>query len=363
MNVSFNAMPYSSLIQVTKIAQSNIEQVDFNNLVFGKTHTDHMYLAELKNGNWENQRIEPFGNLYMNPFSICLHYGQSVFEGMKAFRMEDGNISIFRVRKHHHRFNESLRRLCMPEIPFDMFIDSISEFVRIESQWVSDIQGASLYLRPFVIATEQRIGARPSSEFLFVITACPTGPMYSHPLRLKLETEYTRAVVGGTGYAKCGGNYAAALYPSMLAKESGYDDVLWTDAVHHQFIEESGMMNVFFVIDKIIITAAIDAGTILDGVTRDSVLKLARTLGMVVQERKLSYLELVQAFEENKTVEAFGTGTAAVVVPIQSITIQDKCFYCYTGTEPKAEAFSRLLSSVRTGKTADLFNWNHIINV
>jgi len=356
-------MEIISSIQIRRNKDSKISETDLSQPGFGKTATDHMYIAEYRDGKWQNEYIEPFEDLLLSPFSLCLHYGQTVFEGMKAFRMKDGNLSIFRPDKHHSRFNNSLRRMCMPEVPYSMFINALSEFLTTEQKWIPSSPETSLYLRPFMIATESRIGATVSDEYLFIIAASPSGPLYHQPLKVKVETKFSRAVDGGTGFAKCGGNYGAALYPTKLAKEEGYDQVLWTDATYHQFIEESGMMNILFIIDSVLITPPLDSGTILDGITRASIIQLARMAGTKIEERKISYYELILAFEQNKRVEAFGAGTAAVVAPIKFITIKDKTFECYTEADALMYKFKKQLMQIQTGQEQDVFGWNYIVEV
>lgn len=336
------------------------EVKDTRSVPFGTVPTEHMFIAEYKDGQWSNARITPFGNLSMSPLALCLHYGQTVFEGMKAFRMDDGHINIFRVDKHYDRFIKSLDRMCMPAVPKDMFTGALHELVQLDGGWVPGDEDGSLYLRPFMIASESRIGVKIADEYLFMVVAAPAYQYYTHPLKIKVETQYARAADGGTGAAKCGGNYGGAYYPTQLAKEQGYDQVLWTDNKTHEFIEESGTMNAMFIIDGVLITPAL-TGSILDGVTRDSLLAIARENGRKVEERQVSLKELKEAFEAGKRVEAFGAGTAAVIAPIASITIGAQTYNCNTEAGAKMYELKDDLYKIRSGKVADAHKWNYII--
>jgi branched-chain amino acid aminotransferase len=355
-------MVTTSEIIIHKVGTSRVSKVDYSNLGFGKEVTDHMFVAEYKNGSWDNAQIIPFDKLPMAPTALALHYGQTVFEGMKAFRMADGNISIFRLDIHFHRINRSLQRMCMPEIPYGLFTDSILQLVTLDQAWVKNINDSSLYIRPFVIATEERFGVKVSEEYKFIVFAGPVGTYYSKPLRIKIEDAYIRAAKGGTGFAKCGGNYGGAFYPTRQAQLQGFDQVLWTDGSPELNIEESGTMNAVFVIDGIITTPPL-SDTILDGVTRSSLLKLAAVLGYKTAERKISALELKKLFAEGRLQEAFGTGTAAVVSPIATIHIQGKDYHLPKYTEDTfMNKASKLLLEIRLGTKPDRHQWNTIIN-
>jgi branched-chain amino acid aminotransferase len=280
---------------------------------------------------------------------------------MKAFRMKDGQINIFRPFKHHERFNISLTRMCMPPVPEELFIHAIEKFAELDQAWVPSSTGASLYIRPFMFASEARFGVKVSEEYKFIIVAGPVGPYYAKPLRLKVEREFARAAKGGTGYAKCGGNYGGAFYPTQLAKEQGYDQVIWTDAAEHKYIEESGTMNVMFVINKTIVTPALSS-SILDGVTRDSILTLATDMGYAVAERPVSVSEIKIALEDGTMREAFGAGTAAVVATIQTINIDGEDFDLPAWDESSfMMKVKNKLSNIRYGTEADLHEWNYMI--
>lgn len=345
-------------ISVTTQAERKV--TDTKSLPFGKIPTEHMFVAEYKNGKWSNAQIVPFHDLTLSPLSLCLHYGQTVFEGMKAFYMQDGRINVFRIEKHYERFTKSLYRMCMPHVPKALFTDAIKQLVKTDADWIPREDDGTLYIRPFMIATEARIGIKASEEYLFMVVCSPAFNYYSKPLKVKIELDYVRAAAGGTGEAKCGGNYGGALYPTHLAQAAGYDQVLWTDAVHHEYIEESGTMNAMFIIDNVLVTPEL-SGTILDGVTRNSLLALAKDKGIKVEERRISYRELLQAFESGKRIEAFGAGTAAVVAPIEVIAIGHKQYPCYIAPDAIMYQLQKALYDIRKGITPDMHNWNDII--
>lgn len=353
-------MNVTTSIPIIRTEHSRLAEFDFENIVFGTNPTDHIFLAEFRNGEWGNPRIEPFRDLTLSPMALCLHYGQTVFEGFKAYKLADGNISIFRPYKHHSRLNKSLDRMCMPPIPEELFMDAVHSLVALEQGWVPDRPDASLYLRPFVIATEPRLGVKVSDEYLFGIIAMPMANYYDTNLKVKVETEFVRAVEGGTGAAKCGGNYGAAFYPTQKAKEQGFDQVLWTDGKHNEYIEESGTMNVVFIIDGSLITPPL-SGSILDGVTRDSILTLAKDAGIKIEERKISYKELEDAFRSGKKIEAFGVGTAAVISPIEMIGIHGKEYYPDVSEHAVLYQLKTLLQDIRKGVAEDKYSWNYII--
>jgi branched-chain amino acid aminotransferase len=341
-------------------AQAERKVTDTKSIPFGKIPTEHMFVAEYKDGEWHNAHIVPFHDLTLSPLALCLHYGQTVFEGMKAFCTEDGHINIFRIDKHHERFSKSLHRMCMPHVPKKLFTDAIHELVKLDADWVPKEADGSLYIRPFMIATEGRIGVKVADEYLFMVVCSPAFQYYTKPLKVKVETTHVRAANGGTGTAKCGGNYGGAFYPTQQAREAGYDQVLWTDSIHHEFIEESGTMNAMFYFDNVLVTPQL-SGTILDGVTRDTLLAIAREKGIAVEELHISYHELVQAFEEGKRVEAFGAGTAAVVAPIEIIAIGHKEYKCYIEEDAMMYQLQKELFNIRRGLTPDNHKWNYLI--
>ena len=350
-------------IPVKKINHSRIHEVNFNDLEFGKHVSDHMLVCDFIKGEWQIPHILPFANLSISPSALALHYGQTVFEGMKAFRMEDGRVNIFRIEKHYDRFVRSLERMCMAVVPKGIFTEGLLQLIHLDKAWVPGAAGTALYLRPFVFATEARFGVKISEEYRFIIFTGPVPSLYANPIKVKVETHYIRAARGGTGSAKCGGNYGASFLPTKMAREEGYDQVLWTDSKENKYIEESGMMNVMFVIDDTIVTPPL-SDSILDGVTRDSLLELAETLGYKTEERQISTDELETAFHDGKITEAFGAGTAAVVAPISVISIRDKDYFLPAYTENNIMfRLKKKLDGIRYGTETDMYNWNFIIDI
>ncbi len=355
-------MTESEPMAVKRTSNSQLSKVDFKNLEFGKYISDHMVMANYSHGAWQDPEIIPYGELPMSPAILALHYGQSIFEGMKAFRMKDGSVNIFRVKKHHQRLNKSLARMCMPEISEAMFTQSLHELIQIDKAWVPSTDGASLYIRPLVFASEPRLGVKVSDQYKFVIMTTPVAAYLNKPYNLKVEDHYVRTAEGGTGFAKCSGNYGGAFYPTQVAKQEGFDQVLWTDHKDHQYIDEVGMMNVMFVLDGKLVTPALNTA-ILDGITRDSILTLAREMDFPVEERKIKIDEIENGLKKGTLTEAFGAGTAAVVAPIQSIQIHG---INYSIPLPDGQSFQlkvkKLLQDIRTGAAVDKFSWNYIVN-
>lgn len=350
-------------ISISKTSKSRIEEVDFHNMEFGKHIADHMVLAEYKNGAWGSPEIVPYGELKMSPAILALHYGQAVFEGMKAFRNKDGNICLFRAQKHYERFTKSLERMCMPIVPEEMFISSLKALIEVDQTWVPDVEGASLYIRPHSFASESKLGLKISEQYKFVIMTGPVGPYFNKPFRVKVEDEFVRTAEGGTGFTKCAGNYGGAFYPTQLARQQGYDQVLWTDHKEHKYIDEAGMMNVLFVINGKIVTPALNTA-LLDGVTRDSILTLAKDMGHTVEERKVSVDEMEHGLIDKSLTEAFGVGTAAVVAPITEFGIHGKD---YSLPVPDTDSFQqrvkKKLVAIRRGHEPDVHGWNEIIEL
>lgn len=345
---------------ITITPQAERQVKDTTSIPFGQQPTEHMFIAEYKDGEWHNSRIVPFTNLSMSPFALCLHYGQTVFEGMKAFLMNDGRVNIFRMDKHYDRFSKSLERMCMPQVPKGLFTEAMHQLIQLDSNWIPNDEHGSLYVRPFMIASEDRLGVKISDEYLFMIVCTPAYQYYAKPLKVKVEDKYARAADGGTGFAKCGGNYGGAYYPTKLAKEQGYDQVIWTDSKTHEMIEESGTMNLMFFIDNTLLTPPL-SGTILDGITRDSLLTLAKEMGITTDVRPIAHKEIQTALEAGKRVEAFGAGTAAVIAPIETIAMGGKEYNCYTGEDATMYKLQKALYNVRKGMATDTHNWNYII--
>ncbi len=311
-------MPQTANISVEKVKQSRISQTDFTNLEFGAVYSDHMLVSDYSNHAWNNTRITPFAPITMSPASSVLHYGQTIFEGMKAYRAKNGDILIFRMDAHIARLNKSCERLCIPPLDENIFIDGIHQLVKLEQDWIPNEKGCSLYLRPFVFATDEFIGVKPSSSYKFITFACPVAGYYKGTVKVIIETEYVRAAEGGIGFAKAGGNYAASLLPAKKATDKGYQQILWTDSKEHKYFEESGTMNVMFVIGDTLVTPPLSS-SILAGITRDSILTIAKEWGVKVEERRVSVEEVVEAHKKGVLKDAFGTGTAATITHIAAI--------------------------------------------
>jgi branched-chain amino acid aminotransferase len=358
------AATLTSSIEVQRTKNSRINEVDFNNLEFGKHISDHMVVADYDNGQWGPASVVPFGELRMTPAILSLHYGQAVFEGMKAFRMQDGVINIFRPHKHLSRMNKSLERMCMPKISEEMWLSSLHALIETDQQWVPDGEGSSLYIRPLVFASESRLGVKVADQYKFVIMSCPVGPYQSKPYRLKVETQYVRTAEGGTGFAKCAGNYGGAFYPTQLAREEGFDQILWTDSKEHKYIDEVGMMNVMFVLNGNLVTPQLNTA-ILDGVTRDSILALAKEIPTFkVEERKVTVAEIEEGFAKGTLTEAFGAGTAAVVAPIAVIHINGKDYQIPSaGPTSFQQQVKKKLHNIRMGLEPDQQGWNFLVKV
>lgn len=344
-------------IGIQKVGQSRLPEVDFNNIPFGKIYTDHMFMADYRNGEWGNMRILPYGYMPISPATPALHYGQSIFEGMKALPGISGETLVFRPHDNWMRMNISGERMCMPHIPEELFMESLSTLIDLDRNWIPTAPGSSLYIRPFLFSADEYIGIRASQDFTFMIILSPVGAYYSTPVKVKIETHYTRAVEGGTGYAKAGGNYAGAIYPAKLAQDEGYHQLIWTDGKKHVYIEESGTMNVMFVIDDTLVTPAL-SDSILAGITRDSVVKLAKHWGMKVEERKISVKELVEGLQNGKVKEAFGAGTAATIAHIELIGHEGKDYYLPPIADRKfSNRVLEELDGMKRGTKPDPFGW------
>ena len=354
-------MELTADILVRKTTHSKLNEVDFKNLEFGKYVADHMLVCDYAQGAWKTAQVVPYANLSLNPATLGLHYGQTVFEGMKAFTMQDGRINIFRMDKHYDRFLKSLDRMCMAPVPKEIFVEGLMLLIELDKSWVPTETGSALYIRPFMYASEAKFGVKISDEYRFIIFTGPVPGLFAKPIKVKVETSYIRAAKGGTGFAKCGGNYGGSFYPAKLAKEEGYDQVLWTGGQDNAYIEESGMMNAMFVINNTLVTPPL-SDSILDGVTRDSLLTIANDLGYPTEERPVSIAELEQAFKEKNITEAFGAGTAAVVAPIETIHINgvDYSMAPYNENSVHNKLKNRL-ELIRSGQLADVHEWNCIV--
>jgi branched-chain amino acid aminotransferase len=345
-------------IEIIKTTDSRINQFDPQNIQFGKLYSDHMLIAHYDNAAWGKATIKPFSNLSMHPATTFIHYGQSIFEGIKAYKNEQGEALIFRPHDNWKRFNVSAERMGMPAVPEDLFMEGLKELIALDSNWIPSEDGTSLYIRPFMFATDEFIGVKPAEQFTFMIITSPAGPYYSKPVSIYVHDEYTRAFPGGIGYTKAAGNYGASMYPTMKVREMGYDQILWTDAVEHKWVQEIGTMNVFFVIGDKVVTPDLVGGTILAGVTRMSVLTLLKEKGIAVEERPISILELEEAYKQGQLKEAFGTGTAASIAPIGSLTYQKHLMELPdVATWEIANWLKTALNDIRYGRVADTHNW------
>ena len=345
-------------IEVVETSASRVASIDFDNIPFGKIFSDHMFVVDYKDGEWKNPIVQPFGPLEMSPAISALHYGQAIFEGMKAYRSDDDNILLFRPLDNFNRLNKSAHRMCMPELPEELFMGGLNTLLSLDKDWVPSSEGCSLYIRPFMFATTAEIKVKTSDEFKFVILTCPVGPYYPEPVRVLIQRKFSRACEGGVGFAKAAGNYGAALYPAKLAQDKGYHQLIWTDAKEHKYIEESGTMNIVFRLDDVLVTPPLGFNTILPGITRDSVLTLARDMGIEIVERSVEVNEIVEACKTGRLKEAFGTGTAATVAHVDAIGFEEVDYKLPDVTEDSFS--SRLLyklNSIRIGREKDPYGW------
>jgi branched-chain amino acid aminotransferase len=344
-------------IVINKVAKSRLPELDLNNLAFGKHFTDHMFVAEYDNGQWLEASIMPYDKMSFSPAASMMHYGQAIFEGLKAYRGDKGEVLAFRPYDNFKRMNVSAERMAMPLIPEDIFMEGLTHLLKLDKSWIPSGQHSSLYIRPFYIGTDEYIGVKPSESYKFIIITSPVGQYYTEPLKVLVETNYIRAVEGGVGYVKNAGNYGRSLYPTRLAQQKGYHQVIWTDARNHRFVEESGTMNLMFVIDNTLVTPP-TGDTILAGITRDSVLTIARDWGMKVEERRINMDEIVEAHSKGILQEAFGTGTAATIAHISLIGFEG---VDYTLPPVESRVFShkiaKALDDIRKGRAADIHNW------
>ncbi len=347
-------------IKISKIAKSRVEDLDFSHLPFGQVFSDHMFVADYIDGKWQNFEVKPIEPLPLHPANLTLHYGQTIFEGMKAFLMSDNTPILYRPKDHAKRFNRSAERMCMPTIPEDLFIESIEALVKTEINWIPKQVGSALYLRPFMMAMDDVVGVKPSKDYKFIVLSLPSGPYYNKPVNLKAEPKYVRAVKGGIGEAKTAGNYGASLYPFKKAKEEGFDQIMWLDAKEHKYVQEIGTMNIFFVIGDTVVTPKLD-GAVLHGITRNSIITLLKDEGRKVEERLISTDELKEAYDKGELKEIFGSGTAAIVATIDRLDIDGKKIKLDSEKYEISKYIQNYINGVRSGSKEDKFGWIHKI--
>ena len=348
-------------ISVKHIEKSRIDEVDFNHLIFGEDFTDYMFECDFKNGSWNNPTIRPFGNLSISPAAKVFHYGQAVFEGMKAYKDDQGKIWLFRPEDNFNRINKSSKRLAIPEFPKELFFEALESMLQLDKDWIKPGFGNSLYIRPFVIATECGVSASPSNEYKFMILCSPAHAYYTGDIKVVIAEYYSRSADGGVGAAKAAGNYAAQFYPTNLAKEKGFHQVIWTDANEHKYLEEAGTMNVFFRINDTLVTAPI-SDRILDGITRKSIIALATRDGIAVEERRITIQELIEASKNDSLKEIFGAGTAAVISAISDFSHQQVVYYLPKITTSFAKMFKTKLMEIQYNKSEDTFGWRYAVS-
>ncbi len=350
-------MTTTAPILVERVQQSRLEDVDFSNLPFGKIFSDHMFVSDYRDGEWSDDRIIPFGHFTMHPASMVLHYGQAIFEGMKASVDQNGIPMLMRPDEHAKRLNASARRMMMAEFPEDRFVEAVSQLVKLDKNWIPPQEGSALYLRPYMYATDEFIGVRPSETYRFCIFTAPVGPYYAKPVRLLVEQEYVRAVPGSTGEAKAAGNYGGSLLPAHLAQQKGYDQVIWMGGPNKTKIQEVGTMNIFFVIDGEVITPATD-GAILKGITRKMFIQVLKDQGIPVSERVIEIDEVVAASEAGTLQEIFGAGTAAVVSHVAEVQYKDTLITLPPVEDRKiGPMLKRHIDGLRVGKVEDTHGW------
>lgn len=345
-------------IDIVKSDTTKIDAVDFDNLIFGRTFTDHMFICDYENGEWQTPKIIPYQPMTMDPSARVFHYGQAVFEGMKAYKDNDGKVWLFRPIDNFNRINKSATRLAMPEFPQEYFMKGLTTLLKMDSAWVKPGKGNSLYIRPFIIATDPAISASPSSNYRFMIICAPAKAYYTGKIRVLIAEEFSRSANGGVGFAKAAGNYAAQFYPTSLAQKKGFQQVIWTDADTHERLEEAGTMNVFFRINDTLITAPL-SDRILDGVTRRSIIQLAEDNGIEVQVRPITVTEIKEASKNGSLKEIFGAGTAVVISPISAFEHADELFELPTIENSYADTLKDKMLNIQHNMAEDKHGWRY----
>jgi branched-chain amino acid aminotransferase len=347
---------------ITKVERSKLNDINLSNIPFGKYFTDHMLEVDYEDGEWKTPEIKPYQPLLIEPSLAAIHYGQSIFEGIKAYKNDKGEAAIFRPQDNFKRFNISAERMQMPAVPEEIFMEGLKLLVSLDSNWIPQKEDHSLYIRPFMFSTDEMIGVKPSEKYKFMIILSPTGPYYNAPMRIYVEEKYVRAVPGGVGYAKAAGNYGSAMFATAEAKKIGYDQVLWTDAYEHKYVQECGTMNVFFIIGNKAITPDLGAGTILAGITRDSAMAVLKEMGFTVEEKALSIDEIIEAHKAGILHEVFGTGTAATISLIKELRYKDYVMKFNVEQWNTAPALKARLNAIRYGKVPDIHNWMYKVD-
>jgi branched-chain amino acid aminotransferase len=344
-------------ISITKAERSKLKDLDLDNLPFGRYFSDHMLEADYENGEWKNIEIKPYQPLLLSPSLAALHYGQAIFEGIKAYKDKEGDAFIFRPQDNFRRFNISAERMQMPTVPEELFIEGMRKLIELDKNWIPSREDHSLYIRPFMFASDELIGVRPSDSYKFMIILSPTGPYYVAPMRIYVEEKYVRAAPGGIGFAKAAGNYGAAMLATAEAKKKGYDQVLWTDAFEHKYVQEIGTMNVFFILGNTALTPDLGQGTILDGVTRQSAITLLQEMGFTVEERAISIDDIIDAYKAGLLYEVFGTGTAATISLIKELRYKDFIMHFDVDKWKTAPLLKTWLTDIREGMREDKYGW------
>ena len=344
-------------ISIRKAERSKLQDLSLDNLPFGRYFSDHMLEADYEDGEWKNIEIKPYQPLLLSPSLAALHYGQAIFEGIKAYKDRNGAPFIFRPQDNYRRFNVSAERMQMPTVPEELFMEGMRRLLELDQNWIPSKEDHSLYIRPFMFSSDELIGVRPSDNYKFMIILSPTGPYYAAPMRIYVEEKYVRAAPGGVGYAKAAGNYGAAMLATAEAKGKGYDQVLWMDAVEHKYVQECGTMNVFFIIGNTAITPDLDQGTILDGVTRQSAITLLKEMGLTIEERSLGIDEIIEAYKGGQLFEVFGTGTAATISLIRELRYKDFVMEFDVDNWKTAPTIKKWLTDIREGRREDKYNW------
>ena len=349
-------------MKITLANKSKIESVDFENLEFGKIFTDHLFVCKYSNNSWGEGKIMPYDDFLVSPSARVFHYGQAIFEGMKCFRSNNDSLILFRPEENFNRFNKSSLRMAIPEISKKIFFEGLTELLKIDKDWVKKGDGNALYLRPFVFASEPSINASEAMEYTFMIICCPAKSYYGNQkIRVKIEEKYSRAAKGGVGYAKAAGNYAAQFYPTSIAKEEGYQQIIWTDSNNHKSIEEAGTMNLFFRIGNKLITSP-TSDSILDGITRKSIIELAKKVNIDVEERVITVNEILESSKTGELKEIFGTGTAVVVLPIKAFGYQNNDYKLPDLDNSWSLMLKKKLMDIQYDKSDEYENWKLKIN-